>query len=54
VELASRDGRDGRPAPDALSVDSIHERLEMIVFMVLSLRRSVRLSAEVLAWFPAD
>ncbi|WP_295399993.1 VWA domain-containing protein [uncultured Thiocystis sp.] len=53
-ELASRYGQDGRRAPGALSADIIHVRLETLVFMVLSMRRSVRPSAEALAWFPAE
>lgn len=52
--LASRYGQDGRRAPGALSADLIHERLETLVFMVLSMRRSVRQPAEALAWFPAE
>jgi nitric oxide reductase NorD protein len=52
-ELARRYGQDGRPAADALPVDLIHERLESLVYLVLSMRRSVLPSAEALAWFPA-
>ncbi len=53
AELARRYGRDGRPAADALPADAIHERLESLVYLVLSMRRSVRPAAEALAWFPA-
>jgi nitric oxide reductase NorD protein len=52
-ELARRYGRDGRPAPDALPPDAIAERLEALVYPVLSMRRSVRPAAEALAWLPA-
>lgn len=52
ADLAARYGQDGRAAPDALSVQVIQERLEAIVYMVLSMRRSVRPAAEALAWFP--
>lgn len=53
AELASRYGRDGRPAADALPVAAIQERLESLVYQVLSMRRSVQPAAEALAWFPA-
>lgn len=52
AELAARYGRDGSPAPDALPEEVIHERLESMVYMVLSMRRSVRPAAAALAWFP--
>ncbi|MGE5152546.1 MAG: nitric oxide reductase activation protein NorD [Bdellovibrio bacteriovorus] len=53
AELALRYGRGGRPAPDALPVEVIQQRLESLVYLVLSMRRSVRAAAEALAWFPA-
>ena len=53
AELARRYGRGGRPAADALPVDAIQERLESLVYQVLSMRRSVRPAAEALAWFPS-
>jgi nitric oxide reductase NorD protein len=52
-ELARRYGVDGRPAADALAVEVIHQRLESLVYPVLSMRRSVLPPAEALAWFPA-
>ena len=52
-DLASRYGQDGRRAPDALDAEAIHARLEAMVFMVLSVRRSLVPSAQALAWFPA-
>jgi nitric oxide reductase NorD protein len=52
-ELALRYGTDGRPAGDALPVEAIQQRLETLVYLVLSMRRSVRAAAEALAWFPA-
>jgi hypothetical protein len=52
-DLASRYGQDGHRAPDALDAEAIHARLEAMVFMVLSVRRSLVPSAQALAWFPA-
>ncbi len=52
-ELAARYGQAGRPHPDALPADAIHDHLESLVYMVLSMRRSVRPAADALAWFPA-
>ncbi len=54
AELAARYGTRGRRAADALPPDDIQARLEGLVWMVMSIRRSVRPSAEALAWFPAD
>jgi len=53
TELAERYGRDGQRAPDALPADEIQRRLESLVYLVLSMRRSVRPAAEALSWFPA-
>jgi len=52
-DLARRYGQEGRRAPDALDADVIQGRLEAIVFMVLSVRRSLAPSAQALSWFPA-
>lgn len=53
AELARRYGTNGRPASDAIPADGIQQRLESLVYLVLSMRRSVRAAAEALAWFPA-
>jgi len=50
--LSRRYAPDGQRPPDALDADAIHAEMERMVFMVLSVRRSVRLAAEGLAWFP--
>lgn len=52
AELAARYGVEGQRAPDALPVDAIHAELERLVFMVLSIRRSVRPAALALSYFP--
>jgi nitric oxide reductase NorD protein len=51
-ELALRYGNGGGPPDDALDVETIHAELERLVYMVLSIRRSVLGAAERLAWFP--
>lgn len=51
-ELAARYGLNGQRAPDALSAEHLHERLETLVSPVLSMRRSVRAPADALAWLP--
>ena len=53
TDLAKRYGQDGRRPADALPAEAIQARLEAVVFMVLSVRRSLAPSAEALAWFPA-
>jgi len=51
-DLGRRYGQDGRRAPDALDAEVIQGRLEAMVFMVLSVRRSLIPSAQALSWFP--
>jgi nitric oxide reductase NorD protein len=51
-DLARRYGQEGRRAPDALDAEVIQGRLEAMVFMVLSVRRSLASSARALSWFP--
>ena len=52
AELARRYGHQGRRPADALPADRIRRQMEELVFMVLSMRRSVAPAAEALAWFP--
>jgi nitric oxide reductase NorD protein len=52
ADLAERYGQGGQRAPDALPPDVIQARLEAMVFMVLSVRRSLVPSAQALSWFP--
>ena len=52
-DLARRYGQDGRRPACALPAEDIQARLEAVVFMVLSVRRSLVPSAQALAWFPA-
>ncbi len=46
-------GQDGQRAPDALEPEAIQARLEALVFMVLSVRRSLVPAVAALSWFPA-
>ncbi len=52
-DLARRYGQHGHRAPDALDAEVIQGRLEAMVFMVLSVRRSLVPSSHALSWFPA-
>ena len=51
--LAARYGIDGRRPADAADPAEVRRRLEAMVYMVLSVRRSVGPASEALGWFPA-